>query len=87
MTPSTYLALRAKRGPMQVTSELSDPEAVTKVRCLNKEMKSLMQWHDSGVLEEADRKLVVKAVQLVTEELIQVMTTRRSHTAAGLTCV
>lgn len=87
MTPSTYLTLRAKRGPMQLTSGLSDPEATRRVRCLNKEMKSLMDWHDSGVLGEEDRKLVIQAVQQITEELVQVMTVRRTDAIGGLALV
>ena len=87
MTPSTYLALRAKRGPMKLGSELSDPEATRRVRCLQKEMKSLMDWHDSGVMETEDRKLVVEAVQQITEELIQVLTVRRTEAAGGMALV
>ncbi len=87
MTPSTYLALRAKRGPMQLTSGLSDPEATRRVQCLKKEMKSLMDWHDSGVLEEDDRQLVIRALQQITEELVQVMTVRRTDAIGGLALV
>tara|TARA_Y100000289_G_scaffold64673_2_gene76917 strand:+ start:214 stop:432 length:219 start_codon:yes stop_codon:yes gene_type:complete len=72
---------------MKLGSELSDPEATRRVRCLNKEMKSLMDWHDSGVLEEDDRKLVIQAIQQITEELVQVMTVRRTEAIGGLALV
>jgi len=72
---------------MQLGSKLSDPEATRLVRCLQKEMKSLMDWHDSGVMETEDRELVVQAVQQITEELIQVLTVRRTEAAGGLALV
>jgi len=50
-------------------------------------MKSLMDWHDSGVLEEDDRKLVIQAIQQITEELVQVMTVRRTEAIGGLALV
>ena len=87
MTPSTYSALRAKRGPMQLTSGHSDPEATHRVHCLKKEMQSLMDWHDSGVLAEEDRELLIQAVQQITEELVQVMTVRRTEAIGGLALV
>tara|TARA_B100001059_G_scaffold214161_1_gene230673 strand:+ start:559 stop:822 length:264 start_codon:yes stop_codon:yes gene_type:complete len=87
MTPSTYLELRASRAPMQVTSGLSDTEATRKVGCLKREMQSVMDWHDSGVLGEEDRKLLIQAMQSITEELVQVMTTRPMKAIGGVAFV
>lgn len=87
MTPSTYLELRARRGPMQVTSGLSDTEATRKVGCLKREMQSVMDWHDSGVLGKEDRELLIQAMKSITEELVQVMTTRRTEPIGGMAFV
>ena len=84
MTPTTYCRLRAKHRPFLLPPSITEGEAVVQVRNKHREINSLLRWHDSGQLDQEERQCLIDAVEVVTNELIQLLTMRMDRSAEGV---